>query len=358
MKIAVEQVSKYHPDKYADAIANAIVRNIIHDDPNAHCGIEVMVKDTTVVVGGEVKSSVTNKKLKVLIQGGVMYEATNLNYKVTKIINLVGKQSPQIDKAVMSDEKFGAGDQGIVTGYANVLDITYDTSRHMNKYFAKLLADKIIDTLENNIEVHTYTILKGDAKTLVIFDTDKNAVSKVVLSMCHKDDVSFDAVKALGSTIVYASLLRLADGGDISKVVTPDFELQINPAGPWTIGGPIGDAGATGRKLVCDAYGPQIPIGGGNTHGKDGTKIDSSGAKALRIIAQELLAEDIQTIKEVFIELGYIIGQPEPCSINVITGNKAHDKKLYDMLINDYDLTPRGLMKIIEKHKEDDEHDN
>lgn len=347
MKMAVEQVSKYHPDKYADAIATRIVDSIVNIDPDAHCGIEVMVKDTTVVLGGEIKTKLNKRDLKVCIDSSIKIVSRELGYEVTKVINLLGRQSPEIDKAVMSDDNFGAGDQGIVTGYANILDLVPNVLDNMNKHFAKMVADNIIKRVENIADWGEYGMLKGDAKTLVVYDTDKNAISKIVLSMCHNENIPIDAVKALGASIIMSSLDYMSDEQKITKIITPDFEINVNPAGPWTIGGPIADSGITNRKLVCDAYGPQVPIGGGGYWGKDYTKIDNSGAKALRIIARELLTEDVQTVKEVFIELGYVIGQPQPCSINVITGNKAHDKKLYDILINNYDLTPRGLMKII-----------
>ena len=351
MKIAVEQISKYHPDKYADAIANAIVDSITTIDPDAHCGVEVMVKDTTVVLGGEIKTKLNKKNLKSIIDSSVKDIAYDRGYKVTKVINLIGRQSAEIDKAVMSDDNFGAGDQGVVTGYANILDISDKIVDSMNKYFAKIVADDIIERVEDMADWSVFDMLKGDAKTLVVYDTDKNAISKIVLSLCHNENMPIDAVRALGASIIMDSLDYMSDNREIAKIITPDFEINVNPAGPWTIGGPTADSGITGRKLVCDAYGPQIPIGGGAVFGKDGTKIDNSGARALRIIALELLAKEAPSIKEVFIELGYVIGQPQPCSINVITGSKAHDKKIRDILINDYDLTPRGLMKIIKEGK-------
>ena len=321
---STEQVSKYHPDKYADQISDAILTECLLQDKTAHCGVEVLVKDNTIVLSGEIKCNAY-----------VDYEeiakevARKLNYKVDNVINLIGVQSYEIDNAVVSDEEIGAGDQGTMFGFACA-----DTESCLP--FGFDLANKIIRIIEDDVEVNPESPLKGDAKTQVTVDLDKDpdfdSVESILISACHKESVSLDDVRA------YIT--------DLVKVIFGDRELPkliINPSGIWTIGGPTADCGLTGRKIVCDQYGGYCAVGGGAFSGKDPSKVDRSATYMARYIAQHLLKT--HKLKWCEVQLAYAIGVSEPVSVSV-----RNDKGLElseEVRIN-YPLTPRGIINKLD----------
>lgn len=368
MKYAAEQISKWHPDKYADAVSDAILDAILKKDKNAQCGIEVMVKDETVVVGGEVSTSKSVSELDDIIRSAVFNTATNLDYRVERFINLVGKQSPQINHAVLSQEDLGAGDQGIVTGYANILEFPYFDSTssegRLNPYIAKLLADDVMDAFTKVVEKSKRnfdSIFVGDAKCQVIYDDRSKKIVEIIMSACHRDDVSLEDAQEKMKDIITEVIYKYNEL--FPELILEDLILTLNPAGKWTIGGPTGDAGITGRKLVADAYGPYVPIGGGAHHGKNYTKVDRSGALVARIIALDMFrflremfpymidpdnTKDI--IKDIKVEISYVIGVSQPSSINVVTGDSFVNRTLLEIIKNEYDLTPRGLIEILDDY--------
>jgi S-adenosylmethionine synthetase len=263
---STEQISKYHPDKYADQISDAILTECLSQDRNSHCGIETMVKDNTVVLGGEIT---TNAKVDYI--DIVRRVADKLGYTVDAVINLIGKQSHEINEAVTSEKKIGAGDQGIMFGYA-----TAETESRLP--FGFDLANKIIAAIEHDIETNPNCPFKGDAKTQVTVDLDAEptlaSVQTILVSVCHKEMVTLDDVKA-----------------EVTKLIQSIFgenslpELIINPSGTWTLGGPTADCGLTGRKIVCDQYGGYCAVGGGAFSGKDPTKVDRSASYMARHLA-------------------------------------------------------------------------
>lgn len=329
---STEQVSKYHPDKLADRISDTLLAEYLSQDPNAKCGIETMVKDDTVVVSGEVNSTANIDKTKLIKE--VMDE---MNYKLTNIIDLINIQSPEINKAVTSKENLGAGDQGIMFGYA-----TSDNENYLPNGFN--YANRVIEALEKDIATNTHTILKGDAKCQITVDLDNVSASpKVILiSVCHNEGLSLDEVKDYIINIMKNNKLYFEDTAYI-----------INPAGTWNVGGPVSDAGLTGRKIVCDQYGGYIPVGGGAFSGKDLTKVDRSASYMARIIAVDLLKK--YDLKECMIELAYGIGVEQPISVYVKTDrDDTLDIEVLKQYINNtYDLTPRGMIKYLNLKKED-----
>ena len=321
---STEQVSKYHPDKYADQISDAILTECLAQDRHSHCGIEVMVKDNTVVLGGEITTGA-----KVDYEGIVRRVAAKLGYTVDLVINLIGRQSQEINEAVLSDENIGAGDQGMMFGYA-----TNETASLLP--FGFDLANRIIKAIEDDVEHNFYTIFKGDAKCQVTVDLDKRpgygSVHSVLVSVCHKEGVDVDTVRSMVSCLLEEKVFH----------EHPLPELIINPSGSWTVGGPTADCGLTGRKIVCDQYGGYCAVGGGAFSGKDPTKVDRSGSYMARKIACDLLKK--YELEWCEVQLGYAIGLAQPVSVSVTNSGNLD---LADEVKACYDLTPGGIIKAL-----------
>ncbi len=329
---STEQVSKYHPDKLADRISDTLLANYLELDPNAKCGIETMVKNNSVVVSGEVNSTHYIDRDQII--RNVMKE---MNYKVDEVIDLLDIQSPEINKAVTSKENLGAGDQGIMFGYA-----CSDNENYLPTGFN--YANRVIEALESDISTNTHTILKGDAKCQITVDLDDIKVDpKVILiSVCHKEGKTLEQVREY-----ILDLLKK------HNLYFKNTEYIINPAGTWNVGGPVSDAGLTGRKIVCDQYGGYVPVGGGAFSGKDLTKVDRSASYMARIIAVDILKK--YDLKECMIELAYGIGVEKPISVYVKTDrdDSLDQNTIVDYINNTYDLTPRGMIKYLNLKKDD-----
>jgi len=284
MKKTAEFVSPMHPDKICDFIADNILDAYLENDKNSRCAIEVMGGHNLVTINGEV-SSLSNPNIEEIVK-----QIVGQDYKIISNIVL---QSPEIAQGV---DTGGAGDQGIMKGYA-----TSETESYLplEYYLARNLCQKIF-------EVYPY-----DGKTQVTIEDGK--VTTVVASFQNtKNDILLDLVK---------------------KIISAD-EYLINPAGEWNQGGFDADTGLSGRKLIVDNYGPEITIGGGSFSGKDFTKVDRSGAYMARKIAVDLLKQ--HNAKEVFTKLAYAIGQSEPVmAVAIIDGE--------EMDITNYNLTPKGI---------------
>ena len=312
---STEQISKYHPDKYADQISDAILTECLKQDNNSHCGIETMVKDNTVVLGGEITSNAV-----VDYEAIVNRVANKLDYKVDKVINLIGKQSPEINGAVVADENIGAGDQGIMFGYA-----TSETESYLP--FGFDLANKIIKIIEKDVAEND--VLIGDAKCQVTVDLDTPGyVEEILVSVCHRDTHNLEEIRAY--------VRNLLDG-----VATPK-RWTINPAGTWNVGGATSDCGLTGRKIVCDQYGGYCAVGGGAFSGKDPSKVDRSATYMARKIAVDLVKQ--YNLKWCEVQLAYAIGVAEPVSVNI---KNDRDEDYSDIVRNTYDLTPKGIIKAL-----------
>jgi len=327
---STEQVSKYHPDKYADQISDCILTELLKQDKYSHCGIETLVKGNTVVLGGEVTS-----KAKISYGDIVKSVADKLGYTVDNIINLIGTQSEEIERAVEKEENMGAGDQGMMFGYA-----TAETESMLPYGFD--LANKIIEAIEDDVENNPDTILKGDAKTQVTVDLDKpkasSSVYGVLISVCHKENIPLADVKEYVRNLL------------LKKVFLWDYVpyLTINPSGLWTIGGALADCGLTGRKIVCDQYGGYCPVGGGAFSGKDPTKVDRSASYMARKIAVDLLKE--YGLKECTVQLAYAIGVSRPVSVSVINDKNID---LVGIVKERYDLTPKGIIDCLGLYTKD-----
>lgn len=328
-----EQVSIYHPDKYADQISDAILNAYLDEDVYSHIACECLVKNNTVIIAGEItsKGRINHKEI-------VENVASQLGYKVENFIDLISKQSPEINNAVNSDENIGAGDQGIMFGYA-----TSETETYLPLGFE--VANKIIKTIE--LEAYNNRVFKGDAKCQVTVDLDKKGISsitQILVSACHKEEYSIEAVRERLTTLIISVLetynITLGELGNI--------KLVLNPSGSWTIGGPTADCGLTGRKIVCDQYGGYCEVGGGAFSGKDPTKVDRSAAYMARVIAVDLVKKFKLT--DLKIQLAYAIGIAEPFSITLTKNpidTNVSEETLLEYIKNNYDLTPKGIINYL-----------
>lgn len=302
--ITTEQVSKYHPDKYADQISDKITTYLLELNPFAKVAVETLVKDYTVILAGEV-SGVHIDKL--ALHTLVRDVAKGLNYHVDDIQVLIGQQSNEIKRAV-EQQDLGAGDQGIMFGYA-----TRETETYLP--LGLHVANTIIKTLEsisNTGEDTVLPILYGDAKTQVTVDTETNLISSIVISVCYPSHWRLEYIRDYIKNLIIKRVRRECNL-DLRKT-----RFYINPSGAWHQGGPVADTGLTGRKIVADQYGAYMPVGGGAFSGKDLTKVDRSATYMARIKAVEIL-ENNPELNWVKVHVGYAIGQPYPVSLSVLS---------------------------------------
>ena len=342
--ITSEFVSCGHPDKIADTIADSLLDAYLEQDKNTRAGIEVMVKDNNVVLGGEVSSNAIINYDTIVrdVYKGLNFPPNhNLNPENIKIINLIGKQSSEIHQGVdKSENVIGAGDQGFVVGFAS--DDT-DVYMPLGHYMAKKICQWVASQRKLG--------LGPDTKSQVIIVRDdttyENEVNYILVSTMHTDDVDVKEVKAIVKKAIFNNVVGFSDDifNQYIRGNEDSIEIVVNPCGAWHIGGPVSDCGVTGRKLVVDQYGGYSNIGGGFYGGKDYTKVDRSAAYMARYLAKNIVASGIA--KTAKVELSYVIGVPEPSSINIelsganFNSNISH---LKSWLEDKVDMTPYGIM--------------
>ena len=325
--ITCEQVSNGHPDKICDQIADAIVTDVLQNDKNARVAIEVLIKDSHVVIAGELTSK-HNPNYRSLVRdvfnriGFDKLGYYDLLYAGLEIQILVNQQSPDIALGV---DKGGAGDQGMMYGYA-----TNETVELLPIPF--MVATKFLEILKN----HPSKMFRADAKAQVSFDYDSGKIMTFLCSVQHSPDVE---VSDFRHVIESMMVLAACEYG-----LNTDFEKLVNPTGRFVIGGPFADCGVTGRKLACDTYGGIGHIGGGAMSGKDPSKVDRSGAYMARKIARDIVLAGYAEKCEV--QIAYAIGVAEPVSVYVETfGTEYQDKRFIEQYVRDsYDLTPKGII--------------
>jgi S-adenosylmethionine synthetase len=317
-----ECVAPGHPDKVADIIADSVLDANLIVDPYAKVACEVMVKDDIVVLGGEIttRPGVIKPDLNIVVKRAVEelgYVHPYLKFCAPdlKVLNLISQQSTEINQAVVNDgtdANVGAGDQGIMWGYA-----TDETPNMMplGMYLARGIMNAMFPL--------KWLGIFADCKTQVTIEYNADIsppvpvrVSHVVISALHDREMSLEQFRELAKKRLDA----FVDSGlpsSIAKLFNPASppELILNHAGAWTFGGPAADTGVTGRKIVVDAYGADCEVGGGAFSGKDGTKVDRSGAYAARYLAKNIVAAGLA--KKCKVQLGYVIGKSEPVSFNL-----------------------------------------
>ncbi|MCH8256513.1 MAG: methionine adenosyltransferase [Proteobacteria bacterium] len=338
-----ESVSEGHPDKMADQISDAILDAIIAKDPNARVACETLVKTGMVVVAGEITTDAW-VDLEEVCRGVILdigYNSSDVGFDGAScaIINVIGKQSPDIAMGVdeAKDHEQGAGDQGLMFGYA--CDET-DVLMPAPITYSHLLVKKQADMRKSG----KLPFLRPDAKSQISFKYNEKGVpigiDTVVFSTQHDPDIS---QKDLHDAVME----------HIIKPVLPANWLHagtryfINPTGKFVIGGPVGDCGLTGRKIIVDTYGGMARHGGGAFSGKDPSKVDRSAAYAVRYVAKNIVAAGLASKCE--IQVSYAIGVAEPTSINIDTfgTGKIPETDIEKVVRENFDLRPKGLIDML-----------
>ncbi|MCW6598628.1 methionine adenosyltransferase [Yersinia ruckeri] len=322
VQFSSESVSSGHPDKIADQISDAVLDAHLSVDPEARVACETVVKDNTVILAGEItsKAVLTNDDYKriarnVIARIGYISDEVGFNASTFSLINLLGQQSPDINQGVdrTSAEEQGAGDQGIMFGFA-----TNETEEKMP--LALLLSHRLMQRLErlrNDMELSGDLRLRPDAKAQVTIDYDSKTglpygVNTVLISTQHNDQITQEELRELLIDKVIVPVLtehKLLNSPDEIELV----RILTNPTGTFVIGGPVGDSGLTGRKIIVDTFGGAAHHGGGAFSGKDPSKVDRSAAYAARHAAKNIVAAGLADNCE--IQLSYAIGVAEPTSI-------------------------------------------
>ena len=339
-----ESVSEGHPDKMADQISDAILDALLTEDPEARVACETLVKTGMVVVAGEITTNtwidLESVCREVILDIGYNSSDVGFDGASCAIINAIGKQSPDIAMGVneSDDHEQGAGDQGLMFGYAtNETDVLMPAPITYSHRLVKQQAD-----IRKSGKL---SFLRPDAKSQVTFTYDENGqpngIDAVVLSTQHDPDVSL-------------ADLREAVMEEIIKPVLPanwlhkGTKYHINPTGNFVIGGPVGDCGLTGRKIIVDTYGGMARHGGGAFSGKDPSKVDRSAAYAGRYVAKNIVAAGLADRCE--IQISYAIGVAEPTSISIETfgTGKISDEAIEQLVAEHFDLRPKNLIAMLD----------
>ena len=334
-----EAVSEGHPDKICDAISDTIVDLFLSKDVKSRTAIETLATTNQVIIAGETSSSfpISHDEIEHAVRQTIKsigYDQEGFSYADVNIQSYLHKQSSDIALGV---DRFGAGDQGIMFGYAKK-EGSIDTN-HMP--LAIYLANKILHNLSLARHQNKIKGILPDAKSQVTIEYDNNnipiGVKKVVLSTQHTEQMSQDEVRQIACHYIREALPQ---GWQIHET-----DILINPTGRFVIGGPDGDTGLTGRKIVVDTYGGYAPHGGGAFSGKDPTKVDRSAAYMLRHIAKNIVAAGIAD--ECTIQTSYAIGVADPLSFYINTHNtcQVDETKLLKIVKEMFDLTPLGIIK-------------
>ncbi len=339
-----ESVSEGHPDKMADQISDAILDAILAEDTEARVACETMVKTGMVIIAGEITTSawIDLEELCRDVILDIGYDSSDVGFDGAScaIINAIGKQSPDIAMGVddSANHEQGAGDQGLMFGYAsNETDVLMPAPITYSHLLVKQQAEVR--------RAGKLDFLRPDAKSQISFKYDENgqptSIDAVVLSTQHDPSVSLED-------------LRAGVMEEIIKPVLPDNWLHadtkyhINPTGNFVIGGPVGDCGLTGRKIIVDTYGGMARHGGGAFSGKDPSKVDRSAAYAGRYVAKNIVAAGLADRCE--IQISYAIGVAEPTSISINTfgTGKLSDEKIEGLIAEHFDLRPKGLIAMLD----------
>ena len=338
-----ESVSEGHPDKMADQISDAILDALLAQDKNSRVACETLIKTGMVVVAGEITTEAY-----VDVEGIVREVVNDIGYNHSKsgfdsntcaVLNAIGKQSADIAMGVdqTEDHEQGAGDQGMMFGYAtNETDVLMPAPIT----YSHRLVKRQSEVRKNG----TLSWLEPDAKSQITFryeDGKPVAIDAVVLSTQHRAEVSLKVLQEAVMEEIIKPVLP-------TEWINEDTKYFINPTGRFVIGGPYGDCGLTGRKIIVDTYGGMARHGGGAFSGKDPSKVDRSAAYAARYVAKNLVAAGIADRCE--LQLSYAIGVAEPTSISIETfgTNKISNEQIVNLIRAHFELKPRGLIKMLD----------
>ncbi len=338
-----ESVSEGHPDKMADQISDAVLDAIIADDRNARVAVETMVKTGMAIIAGEVRTN-TYIDLEDLVRNVILdigYNSSDVGFDGAScaVLNAIGKQSHDIAMGVDEGEakEQGAGDQGLMFGYAtNETDVLMPAPI----YYSHRLVERQAYLRKRNV----LTWLRPDAKSQVTLRYENGkpvAVDAVVLSTQHDPDVSQQDIREAVMEEIIQHVLP-------AEWLHANTKYHINPTGQFIIGGPVGDCGLTGRKIIVDTYGGMARHGGGAFSGKDPSKVDRSAAYAGRYVAKNIVAAGLADRCE--IQISYAIGVAEPTSISINTfgTGKLPDEQIVNLISEHFDLRPAGLIEMLD----------
>ena len=347
-----ESVSEGHPDKVSDQISDGILDNFLAFDPNSKVACETLVTTGQVVLSGEVTSStyvdVQNVAREIIKDIGYNNDLYKFSGESCAVMSLIHEQSEDILRGIETDidEYQGAGDQGIMFGYAcneteNSIPLTLD------------IANKLLFELSRLRRSKTIPYLRPDSKSQVTIEYDENdnplRVNTIVISTQH-DEFDSDDKKMLDKirqdiVKVLIPIVKESYPDSIQKLFDDNIKYHVNPTGKFVIGGPNGDTGLTGRKIIIDTYGGRGAHGGGAFSGKDPSKVDRSAAYAARHISKNLVKAGVSD--EILIQVGYAIGVAEPVSLNINTCGKSKlnisDSKLSNIIKEIFDLKPYSI---------------
>jgi len=342
-----ESVSEGHPDKVCDRISDMVVDTYLSSEPQSRVACETLATTNKVILAGETRGPEIKKdelitKVRSCIKD-IGYEQDGFHWKNVSIDNFLHSQSADIAMGVdaSGNKDEGAGDQGIMFGYAcNETDVLMPAPIHYSHKILKLMAEDRKSGKLKNIEPDSKSQITIEYK-----DGKPSSVKSVVISTQHSADVNQSQVRELVKPYIEKSIPKnLINGLD-------DTEIYVNPTGNFVIGGPDGDSGLTGRKIIVDTYGGAAPHGGGAFSGKDPTKVDRSAAYAARYVAKNVVASKIAN--KCLIQLAYAIGVSKPLSIYVdlFDNNGDKTKHVENIIKNNFDLTPRGIREMLGLNK-------
>ena len=332
-----ESVTEGHPDKIADQVSDAVLDAVLTDDPMSRVACETLVTTGICIVAGEIttKTYIDVPKLVRNVIDGIGYNdaAYGFDCKTCAVVNMIQAQSPDI---AMGVDTGGAGDQGLMFGYA-----CNETPELMP--LPILLAHKLVRRLSESRRVGELSYLRPDGKSQVsveYVDGKPSRIDAVVVSTQHGDDVSTDQLRADIKKYIIDPVIP-------SRMVDSQTKFHINPTGRFVIGGPHGDTGLTGRKIIVDTYGGMGRHGGGAFSGKDPTKVDRSACYMARYVAKNLVAAGLA--ERVEVQLAYAIGVAEPVSISAHSfgTGKVADARLAELVRENFSLTPAGMIKSL-----------
>ncbi len=340
-----ESVCEGHPDKVCDQISDAFVDAILKEDENARIAIESVASYDTLYLTGEVhaKCSIDYEKIAraKIKEIGYDDERWGFEYDKIKVIQKIHEQSGDIRQGVEKEDEMGAGDQGMMFGYAtneseNYMPLAYD--------LATKLAMKLADVRKNTLDY-----LGPDGKSQVTVEYDENdqikRIEAIVLSNQHDEKIALDDLRNDLKKYVIDEVIP-------SDLIDEDTKIYINPTGKFVIGGPVGDSGLTGRKIIVDTYGGYCMHGGGAFSGKDPSKVDRSAAYYLRYIAKNLVAAGL--CDRVMLQAAYVIGVSHPVSIFVNTESSEHVAldKIYEVIEHFFDLSVKHIIEELQLTKQ------
>ena len=335
--VTAESVRAGHPDKFCDQIADAILDAHLAHDPAARVAVEVFATEGKMIIGGEITSNADVDCSEIVAEtinriGYSMRDLSGDPKGELKLEVCIHKQSPDIAAAVDKKQSLGAGDQGIMVGYA-----TDETHECMP--LPVMLAHRICRRLDELMPKCPWMGADGKAQVTVAYENDKPvAITALVISLQHGAEIDRKSIKRFIGKEVLSRVIP-------NELLKADTKILINPSGAFVLGGPAADTGLTGRKLAVDQYGPVAHIGGGALSGKDATKVDRSGAYAARWVAKNIVAAGMA--KRCEVQIAYAIGRSEPVSIMVDTFGTGviSDSRIEAAVKEAFDLSPAAIIR-------------